>query len=131
MNYDWPGNLTELSSVIRRAVMLAEKDEINSDQVLLGLSKTEGKWEYNILRIAWVRKYLESKVFPRVPQVIISCVLLIAVIFLFLGPSTPESNLGLTLGWYIGWPFRVYGLSLMHGEQAGKQLCTLEEMIFV
>lgn len=108
MNYDWPGNLTELSSVIRRAVMLAEKDEINSDQVLLGLPKTEGKWEYNILRIAWVRKFLESKVFPRVPQVIISCVLLITVVFLFLGPSTPEANLGLTLGWYIGWPLMFF-----------------------
>ncbi len=104
MNYDWPGNLTELSSVIRRAVMLAQKDEINPDQILLGLPKTEGKWEYNILRIDWMRKFLSSWIFPRVPQVIIGCVFLITVIFLFFGPSNPEANIGLTLGWYIGWP---------------------------
>ena len=108
MNYDWPGNLTELSSVIRRAVMLAEKDEIIADQILLGLPKTEGKWEYNILRIAWIRKFLESRIFPRVPQVIVGCVLLITVLFLLFGPSDPKANLGLTLGWYIGWPLMFF-----------------------
>ncbi len=104
MNYDWPGNLTELSSVIRRAVMLAKKDEIAPDQILLGLPKTEGKWEYNILRIAWIRKFLQSRVFPRVPQVIVGSVLLITVFFLFFGPQDSRANLGLTIGWYIGWP---------------------------
>ena len=63
MNYDWPGNLTELSSVIRRAVMLAKKDEILPEQILLGLPKTEGKWEYNILRIDWIRKFLDQQDF--------------------------------------------------------------------
>lgn len=104
MNYDWPGNLTELSSVIRRAVMLSEKDEIVPEQVLLGLPKTEGKWEYNILRLDWIRRFLASRIFPRVPQVIIGCVFILTVLFLFFGPDNPESNLGLTLGWYIGWP---------------------------
>jgi transcriptional regulator with AAA-type ATPase domain len=104
MNYDWPGNLTELSSVVRRAVMLAKKDEILPEQILLGLPKTEGKWEYNILRIGWVRKFLTSSIFPRVPQMIIGCVFLLTVFFLFFGPSNPEANIGLTLGWYIGWP---------------------------
>lgn len=104
LNYDWPGNLTELSSVIRRAVMLAEKDEIVPEQILLGLPKTEGKWEYNILRIDWIRKFLASRIFPRVPQVIIGCVFILTVLFLFFGPANAESNLGLTLGWYIGWP---------------------------
>lgn len=108
MNYDWPGNLTELSSVIRRAVMLAKKDEIVPDQILLGLPKTEGKWEYNILRIAWIRKFLESRIFPRVPQVIVGSVLLITVLFLFFGPRDPQANLGLTIGWYIGWPLMFF-----------------------
>ena len=108
MNYDWPGNLTELSSVIRRAVMLAKKDEIDSDQILLGLPKIEGKWEYNLLRIPWIRKFLSSWVFPRVPQVIIGCVFLITLVCLFLGPSTPTSNIGLTIGWYIGWPLMFF-----------------------
>lgn len=108
MNYDWPGNLTELSNVIRRAVMLAKEDEILPDQILLGLPKTEGKWEYNILRIPWVRNFLESNVFPRVPQFVIGCVLMITILFLFLGPQDPTSNIGITLGWYIGWPLMFF-----------------------
>ncbi|PHR30163.1 MAG: hypothetical protein COA36_01910 [Desulfotalea sp.] len=108
LNYDWPGNLTELSSVIRRAVMLAQKDEIDPEQILLGLPKTEGKWEYNLLRIPWIRKFLSSWVFPRVPQVVVGCVLLITVVFLFVGPSDPTSNIGLTIGWYIGWPLMFF-----------------------
>lgn len=108
MNYDWPGNLTELSSVIRRAVMLAKKDEILPDQILLGLPKTEGKWEYNILRINWIRTLLESSLFPRLPQAVVGCVLLITIFFLFFGPADPMANIGLTLGWYIGWPMMFF-----------------------
>jgi len=108
MNYDWPGNLTELSNVIRRAVMLAKQDEILPDQILLGLPKTEGKWEYNILRIAWFRKFLAGSIFPRVPQAVIGCVLAITVLFLVFGPTNPTSNIGLTLAWYIGWPLMFF-----------------------
>jgi len=108
MNYDWPGNLTELSSVIRRAVMLARDDEILPEQILLGLPKTEGKWEYNILRIDWINRFLKSWVFPRVPQIFVGVILLITVLFLFLGPNNPESNAGLTLGWFIGWPLMFF-----------------------
>ncbi len=104
MNYDWPGNLSELSSVIRRAVMLAKNDEIDPEQVLLGLPKSEGKWEFNLLRLSWFRRFLRSPFFPKVPRFMVGCVLLLTVFFLFLGPSEPVSNIGLTIGWYIGWP---------------------------
>lgn len=123
MNYDWPGNLTELSSVVRRAVMLAKKDEIAPDQILLGLPKTEGKWEYNILRIAWIRKFLESRIYPRVPQVIVGLVLLVTVLFLFAGPRDPQANLGLTLGWYIGWPLMFFSFFFL--ARTWCSVCTL------
>lgn len=104
MNYDWPGNLTELSSVIRRAVMLAHKDEILSDHILLGLPKTEGKWEYNILRLPFVKNLLQSKAFPAVPRLVVGVFVVITVLALFFGPKEAERNLGLTLSWAIGWP---------------------------
>jgi NAD-dependent dihydropyrimidine dehydrogenase PreA subunit len=108
MNYDWPGNLTELSAVIRRAVMLAKANAIDPDQILLDLPKTEGKWEYNILRVEWIRRFLRSKLYPAVPVVIIGCILLLTIIMLFFGPADPEANLGLTVGWYIGWPLMFF-----------------------
>ncbi len=108
MNYDWPGNLTELSSVIRRAVMLAKGNEIVPNQILLGLPKTEGKWEYNILRIDWIRRLLESRLYPVVPQVVVGSIFFLTVLLLFFGPADPQANLGLTIGWYIGWPLMFF-----------------------
>ncbi len=108
MNYDWPGNLKELSGVLRRAVMLAQSDEIRPEQILLGLPKSEGKWEFNVLRIPWVRKVLTSQIFPRVPQAVVGVFLVVTLVNLFFGSQDPESNIGLTMGWYIGWPLMFF-----------------------
>jgi CRP-like cAMP-binding protein len=111
LNYDWPGNLPELASVIQRAVMLTQKDEILTNQILLGLPKTEGKWEFNILRIPWVKRSLESKYFPKIPRTIIGFIFLAAVLALFFGPIEPEKNIGMTLSWVIGWPILFFPFS--------------------
>jgi CRP-like cAMP-binding protein len=120
LNYEWPGNLPELASVIQRAVMLAQKDEILTDQILLGLPKTEGKWEFNVLRIPWVKKLLESKFFPVIPRAIIGYVFLIAVLALFFGPTEPEKNIGMTLSWVIGWPVLFFSFFFL-----GRLWCTV------
>lgn len=104
MNYDWPGNLSELSSVLKRAVMLSKKDEIITDQILLGLPKTEGKWEFNLLRISAIRHFFESKAYPLVPQIIVGIILLFAVSMLFFGPAEADDNIGITISWALGWP---------------------------
>ena len=103
--------------------MLARNDEILADQILLGLPKTEGKWEFNILRIDWVRKLLESPIFPRVPQFIIGAILLLAVITLFLGPDDPEKNIGITLSWSIGWPLMFFSFFFL--ARTWCSVCTL------
>ncbi len=113
MNYDWPGNLIELSAVIQRAVMLARDDEILSEHILLGLPKSEGKWEFNLLRVSWIRTVLESKIYPILPRFIVGTVLLAAVITLFFGPEDPEKNIGITLSWSIGWPLLFFSFFFM------------------
>jgi CRP-like cAMP-binding protein len=123
LNYDWPGNLTELASVIQRAVMLAQKKEILTDQILLGLPKTEGKWEFNILRIPWVAKVLQSKVFPAFPRAVIGCIFLAAVLALFFGPAEPEKNIGVTLSWVIGWPVLYFSFFFL--ARLWCSVCTL------
>jgi polyferredoxin len=107
MKYDWPGNLTELSNVVHRALMVTQQDEIISEQILLGLPRTEGKMVYNLLRIPWVRRIVEAKHYPDLPKVIITILFCIGILTLFLGPQEPEKNLGLTLSWYIGWPLLI------------------------
>ncbi len=123
MNYDWPGNLTELSTVIQRAVMLARDDELLSDHILLGLPKSEGKWEFNLLRLGWVRSLIESRLYPTLPSAVIASVLLIAVLTLFFGPADPEKNLGITLSWVIGWPLLFFSFFFM--ARTWCSVCTL------
>ena len=123
MNYDWPGNLTELSAVIQRAVMLARDNEILSDHILLGLPKSEGKWEFNLLRIGWVRSLIESNLYPLLPRAIVGIVILVTVATLFLGPANPEKNIGITLSWVIGWPLLFFSFFFL--ARTWCSVCTL------
>jgi len=109
MNYDWPGNMTELRNVIQRAVLLAEEGEILSEQILVGLPHPEGKREYNLLRWPFVRNIFNSRLFPVLPRILISIVFFAGLLALFFGPrDDPERNIGLVLSWSIGWPLMLF-----------------------
>ncbi len=108
MNYDWPGNLTEMASVLQRAVILGKNNEPVSSQLLLGVPKSEGKWEFNLLRLSWIRAFLGSRLFPALPRAVVGICLVLVVITLFFGPAEPEQNIGLTLGWVVGWPLLIF-----------------------
>jgi polyferredoxin len=108
MNYDWPGNLTEMTSVIQRAVILGKNNEPLNDQVLLGIPKSEGKWEFNLLRLPAIRALLTSRFFPVLPRMIVGVFLAFLLVVLFFGPVTAEKNIGLTLSWVVGWPLLIF-----------------------
>jgi len=123
MNYDWPGNLPELQSVIQRAVMLSRSDTILSGQIILGLPKTEGKWEFNLLRIPGVKNFLKSNIFPIVPRFVVGMVLLATVAALFLGPAEAGRNIGITMSWAIGWPLLFFSFFFL--ARTWCSVCTL------
>lgn len=123
MNYDWPGNLPELQSVIQRAVMLAQNDKILSGQIILGLPKAEGKWEFNILRIPGVKNFLKSPVFPVVPRFIVGMVILATLAALIWGPSEAGRNIGITMSWAIGWPLLFFSFFFL--ARTWCSVCTL------
>ncbi|WP_163338299.1 sigma 54-interacting transcriptional regulator [Desulfopila sp. IMCC35008] len=123
MNYDWPGNLTELSGVMRRAVMLAMKDEILADHIMLGLPKSEGKWEFNILRFPLVKKFFTSKYFPGIPQAFVGFVLAVTLLALFIGPNEPDKNFGVIMSWSIGWPLMFFSFFFL--ARTWCSVCTL------
>ncbi len=108
MNYDWPGNLTELAGVLQRAVILGKNNEPLSDQILLGMPRPEGKWEYNLLRLRIVRAFLTSKLFPMLPRAVVGIFFILVLAALFFGTPEPENNIGLTLSWVIGWPLLIF-----------------------
>ncbi len=108
MNYDWPGNLTEMASVLQRAVILGKSNQPLNHQNLLGVPKSEGKWEFNLLRLAPIRAFLTSPLFPVLPRAIVGVFFILVLTILFFGPVTGEKNIGLTLSWVVGWPLLIF-----------------------
>ena len=108
INYHWPGNLAELSGVMQRAVLLGENHQPLNPQIILGLPKVEGKWEFNLLQLPRLRAFLASRLFPLVPRLVVGLVFLLVVIALLVGPDKAEDNIGLTLSWIVGWPLLVF-----------------------
>lgn len=108
MNYDWPGNLIEMASVLQRAVILGKSNVPLNHQNLLGVPKSEGKWEFNLLRLAPIRAFLTSPLFPGLPRAIVGAFFILVLAILFFGPVTGEKNIGLTLSWVVGWPLLIF-----------------------
>ncbi len=108
INYGWPGNITELKSVLQRAVILGKNNEPLNDQLLLGVPKPEGKWEFNLLRLEFIRSVFTSRFFPEVPRGIVGIFFMLVLAALFFGTSGAEENIGLTLSWVVGWPLLMF-----------------------
>lgn len=106
MKYEWPGNLTELSNVIQRAVMVSTGDRILRDHIFLDVGGSKEKLSYNLLQLPAVRKLFKGnliKILSSIAFVFFSLVL----VALFFGPQEAEKNLGIVLCWYIGWPLLI------------------------
>ncbi|MEE4243671.1 MAG: sigma 54-interacting transcriptional regulator, partial [Desulfopila sp.] len=108
MNYEWPGNLTEMASVIQRAVIIGRNNEALTDQMLLGVPRSEGKWEFNLLRLHRVHRFITSRYFPALPRAIMGIFFIMVLLILFFGPENGEKNIGLTLSWVVGWPLLIF-----------------------
>lgn len=108
MNYDWPGNLTELASVLQRSVLIGKNHEPLNHQIILGVPKSEGKWEFNLLRLSAFRAFFTSRFFPLLPRAIVGIFFILVLLVLFFGPAIAEDNIGLTLSWVIGWPLLIF-----------------------
>lgn len=108
MNYDWPGNLTEMASVVQRAVILGKSHEPLNHQIILGVPKSEGKWEFNLLRLKSIRTFFASRLFPVLPRAVVGVFFVLVLAALFFGPNEAHQNIGLTLSWVVGWPLLIF-----------------------
>jgi transcriptional regulator with AAA-type ATPase domain/polyferredoxin len=109
VNYAWPGNDLELSTTLKRAVMVCEDGVIRPQDIYFDLRRIEGRGKINLLKFARVRKLLMSPLFPAVLQSAAVPFLFLVMIFLFLGPSDPVKNPAAVISWAVGWPVLIIG----------------------
>ena len=67
VNYGWPGNDLELSSTLKRAMLVSVDGTLRPQDIYFDLKRVEGKGKFNLLRFGPVRKVLEQPAFPCCP----------------------------------------------------------------
>ncbi|MGQ9653679.1 MAG: sigma 54-interacting transcriptional regulator [Thermodesulfobacteriota bacterium] len=122
MSYDFPGNVAELESVIKRGVLLARGPEIFPEEIHLGLPREEGKAKFNLLRIplaAGLFKFFGLRSAVR-KGMAVGLLLLIALAIGGVELEVPAASMVLAITWKIWWP-----LLLVSVLFAGRLWCSI------
>ena len=112
LDYDWPYNIDELEGVIRRAVSLCEGYTLTPSHISLGPISTEKTGiGFNLLRFGSLRRFILSKLYPKVFRVATETIYFLVIWFLLFDFNGYAKNTSL-LVWSIGWPLIVISLLL-------------------
>jgi|GEM_PF-2842425 len=102
ISYDWPGNVTELESVIRRAATLASDNKIEGEHILIHLASSTLEGRLDLFGIPWLRSIACSRAYPAILQIPTALGLGLLILLCFFGPQA-EDNPALILTWPIWW----------------------------
>ena len=119
MAYNWPGNMEELEVVVRRAVNLAQSDQLKSEDVFIGIRPITGKLSFNLFRLEQIRRIFFHRAYPAALQVITGFFFAIIIYEGFFGSPQAGSNVSLPLTWGIWEP-----TIIMSAFFAAKIWCT-------
>ena len=103
LEYEWPNNIDQLKGVIRRAVSLSDGDTINTSQIFLGPMTIETARGVNLLKLNFLRKFIESKFFPDPLRNTIATIYISVILFLLFGFNGYDTKTVLVV-WALGWP---------------------------
>ncbi|MGB3300549.1 MAG: cyclic nucleotide-binding domain-containing protein [Phormidesmis sp.] len=105
-SYDFPGNLTELESMVGRAVSQSGNSRTLTEEVFWAEEKQSRRFRFNLLQgYPKLRKFLLSPWWPdRINYGFTLWFYPIVIAVLFLGPQTRDSNFALNFFWAWWWP---------------------------
>ncbi len=109
LNYSWPGNDVELSTTLKRAVLLSAGGVLRPEDISFDLARIERQGKLNLLRFKPLRQAMLSPLFPAVLQSAATPFFFILMALFFLGPVEPTRNPASLFSWAVGWPALVLG----------------------
>ena len=108
-SYDFPGNLTELESMVERAV--SQSDSVLTEEVFWAEESQNRRFRFNLLKgYPKLRSFLLSPWWPdRINYGFTLWFYPIVVAVLFFGPQTRNQNFALNAFWAWWWPLILIG----------------------
>ncbi len=105
MAYDWPGNTDELGAVVRRAVNLAQNNQLIPEDILIGTApQVTEKLGFNLLSVDRIRRLFQSRAFPGSAQLVAAFFFVLIIYLGFFGTQAPSGNISLELTWGLWEP---------------------------
>jgi polyferredoxin len=106
ISYDYPGNIAELESIIKRLVLMTPNDEtILTEKLLWSLESQKNAFRLDLLnQFPWLRQFLLSKWYPDAIWIVVMAIFIPITIMGFFGPQTRSDNVILNLFWAWWWP---------------------------
>lgn len=104
--YDFPGNISELESMVERALIQASGEAILTEEIFWSDSTKTRRFRLNLLNAyPALRRFLRSSWWPdRLNYGLTLTAFAVVVGLLFIGPQTRHENIALTLFWAWWWP---------------------------
>ena len=122
ISYAYPGNLSELAGILKRAVLMTPPDQtVIPESVLWSVQSEKNAFRIDLLnQVPWLRPWLLSDWWPQGVWLVMMALFIPVTLIGFVGPQTRESSL--TLNFFLGLvvarlpvSIRVRGSSLVRG----------------
>ncbi|HEY9622707.1 MAG TPA: sigma 54-interacting transcriptional regulator, partial [Crinalium sp.] len=109
--YDFPGNLSELESLVERAIIQSNQAAVLTEEVFWSASRKERRFRVNLLNAyPALRQFLRSPWWPdRINYGVTLVLFAVIVAIAFLGPQSRDQNIALNLFWAWWWPLVLIG----------------------
>lgn len=110
ISYDYPGNLSELASILKRAVaMTPEGQPVISEQTLWSVQSPKNAFRIDLLnQLPWLRPFLLSPWWPQRVWIIVMVLFIPVTLMGFIGPQTRDASMTLNFFWAWWWPLYLF-----------------------
>jgi len=110
ISYDYPANVAELQSILKRAVVMTPPGQaIVPEQVLWSVQSPKNAFRVDLLnQLPGLRRFLLSDWWPKRFWVVVMLLFIPVTLMGYLGPQTRDSNMTLNLFWAWWWPFYLF-----------------------
>lgn len=110
LSYDYPGNVAELESILKRAVVMTPPEQsVILEQVLWSVESKKNAFRVDLLnQIPGLRQFLLSDWWPERFWWPMMAIFIPVTIMGFIGPQSRDANIVLNLFWAWWWPFYLF-----------------------